>query len=436
MMHNEYVNMLPIWDFMRDAWIGEMAIRRNAEKKNYLHKKKQMNSDHFEFYSNGGRYPEIVSRMIRLSVDRTLAREPIGIDALCEITNDDPEKFLNWALTESAIVGGFGAAFDLSGSTPQLACYNLENIPNWSDRSIVFNDVHTETNEYGLVEDVDYIEKVYFLNNAGKARYASVMDDTELSNKPLVWRGSALNFVPACRSSTIGKPLFHGLARSTISYYQMTALMTYILNQIVPQPVLIMPDENSEGSWDMEKLYEGGTIDYGIGKIMKLPHGADFKIVSPVVRSVSEIRHSIAMIKDEMIAQGAQRVFQRADQFNSSNEGAMRLHANDQIMVFGDVIRTVECCINRLLKMKAVMDGSDSMNTKKGLIGDDRRFRFRLLDFSEIDIKTLIENEATIGDGRVEDELAEHGILSDHLDRLADEISERLEFISDGPEQN
>ena len=426
-IHGEYARMLPIWDFMRDAWIGEMAIRLHANRKGYLHKKKQMNKEHFEFYANGGRYPEIVSRMIRLSVDRTLSREPIGMSLLCDITGEDPEKFLNWALTETAIVGGFGSAFDLSGSTPRLVCYNLENIPNWSGRSVVFNDMHTETNQYGLVEDVENMEKIYFLGEDGRARFASLVDEAETMNELLTWRSRSLNFVPAVRMATCGKPLFHGLARSTLSYYQNTALLTYILNQIVPQPVLVMPEKDTEGEWDMEKLYEGGTIEYGIGKIMKLPHGADFKIVSPVVRSVSEIRHSLIMIKDEMIAQGAQRLFQRGGQSTSTNEDAIRLHANDQIMVFGDVLRTVETAINRLLKMHAVMNGDDTIDSKRGLIGGDRRFKFRLIDFNDIDVDALVENEAVIGEGKVEDELAQHGILTDQLDELADRIQDRMD---------
>lgn len=424
--HDEYLKLLPIWDFMRDAWVGEMAIRKYSEKKRYLYKKKEMTKEHFEFYSQCGRFPEIVSRMIRLSVDRTLYREPIGMDLLAKITDDDPEKFLNWALTETGIVGGFGAAFDLSGP-PKLACYSLENIPNWSNNSIVFNDRSNIINKYGLIEESDFVEKIYYKNDDGNVHYAELQDDIEINDVMMMNRNRPLKFVPALRVASPGKPLFHGLARSSVSYYQLTALKVYILSQIVPQPVLILPDSDKEGNWDLEQLYEGGSIDYGVGKFMKLPHNSEFKIVSPVVRQVSEIRHSIALVKDEMVAQGAQRVFQRADQFSGTNEGAMRLHANDNIMVFGDVIRTVECAINRLLRMKSVLDGDVDLDDSVDLYGRDRLFQFRTIDLEDIDVASLLENEDKIAGGQVDEELAEHRILSDRIDY----ISDMLQDISD-----
>ena len=411
--HIEYDSSMPIWDYMRDAWLGEKAMKCNAKLKGYIWEKEGMGERNFDFMVFNGRYPEIVSRLIKSNVSRSLIREPHGYEQLSKIT-DNPKELLTWMLTETAIVGGFGIALNLQEKI-RAVTYTLENIPNWSDHSIAFRDRRDILDEFGFMEDYEEVINIVHLDDQGFANM-TVMD-SEGTNNPVkfAWNGMPLNFIPAVRVNTLYKPLFHGLAESAEHYFRTSATRMFILNLIVPQPVLTMPPEEEFSNWKMEDMLEEGSkgkLQYGAGSFMKLPHGSTFDIKSVSVRNLAEFRQELYLIKDEMVVQGAQLNLQRAGQITNMSDDTIRLHINEESLLFDDVRCQVEDAVNQIMIMYSNLTNEPYVP-----------FKFKEVDMTDVNVKELVEASGVIGEENVREELYQQSIgIEDKIDELMEKM--------------
>ena len=419
--NDEHLTHKEYWDFMRDSWMGQNAIVHEATRnpyKYYLHRGETISDLNFGYYARSGRYPELISRLLRMSVERTLLREPQGMEALATIS-DDPDKLLRWALTQVGLVGSCGMALSFDKDRTRTAMFNTEGVINWSSTSIAFEDVSCKIDDFGFAISDKIQQKIYHVEDFGTLKQrlmVTVIDPDEgvvANDMVLNKKGGAIKNLAAVRITTDNKPLFYSLAQSCLKYYQTSAHRNFILHQIIPQPVLYLPPSDSPDSTELSELYSDGNINIGLGTLLKLPHSAKFEIVSPVIRSLSEMRQELMLIKDEMVIQGAQPYFQKAGQVNTLNDASIRMHTDDQVMTFSDVVNRVEKGINHLLAVSGEND-----NVEKDL------FKFKLTDFDPKEIEDFVDSYVGTYDKNGEpfddkftemivEELAQRGIVGD-----------------------
>ena len=417
-MNQEHYTHRKYWEFMRDSWMGQSTITNEAiinRNKHYLHKRENMTDNSFAFYARCGRYPELVSRLLRMSVERTILQEPQGYEQLRTIS-DDPDELVRWALTQVGLVGSCGMALSFDADRTRTAMFNTERVINWSCDSIAFEDAIIQTDRYGFAESDDIVQKIYYVEDRGTIEQRVMLDvlgETEGESETFAVisnSGRPIKRLPAVRVTTDNKPLFYSLAESCIEYYKVSAHRWYVLHQIVPQPVLTLPPSDTSDAFEMSQLYADGNIDYGIGTFMKLPHGAKFEIVSPVVRQLGEMRQELTLIKDEMVIQGAQPYFQKAGQVNTLNDASIRMHTDDQVMTFSDVQTRVEIALNYLLDVQAEADGLERSED----------FKFKRLDYSPEEIEDFVKSFV----GSYDQETGAP-IDEDFTQRILDEIEQR-----------
>lgn len=407
--NSEHFTQGPFWEFMRDTWEGEHKIVEKAESSNYLSRKSKMDDRNFNVYSNCGRFPELTSRLLRMGVERALLNQPEGYDKL-SLFVDNPRKFLTWILTQVGLVSSAGIALSFDSDTPKFVQYNTENVVNWSETSIAFEDCIVSYDEFGFIDDTMTTQKVYHLNEFNEVMITEIpLDDSAIPNSEVVsFRGRTLREIPACRICTDNKPIFYSLARCCLHYYRMTANRSFTLHQIVPQAVLKLPPTETQENWELANVFSEEGFDVGLGSIMTIPHGSEFGYQSPNIRSIAETRHEISLIKDEMVILGAMPYFQKAGQVNTLNDSAIRIHTDDQIMTFSDVVGQCEYSINKLLRIACNLTNEVY-----------EPFRFQYVDYDDHnELKDIIESYVSVYDPRNE-------IPEDIQEQLLDVIEER-----------
>lgn len=425
--NEEYQVMSPIWSYMRDAWAGQSHIRCIAQSKGYYKPRTNFNNSMNERYMRSGRYPNLVNVIVNQGVNRILSREPENMEKLCKHVKN-PEKFLSWLLKQLALVGGAGISLDLSHHDPKFVTYNVESIPNWSNNSIAFIDDIPIKNKYGFVEGND-IGHVILWNNGSQTVHTTLIKDLESGNlleedHELEWGHRTIDFIPACRISTEDKPLFMGLAESCMDYFLTTAMRNYILHQMVPQPILTLPDEDKISEAQLKQFLDDKTIEYGVGTLIVLPNGASFKFESPVVRSLGEMRQELVLIKDEMISQGVNAHMQRGGQIGNMNSDTVRLHMNEQVLSFYDIIRQAEWAINKLLCQVEYLQFGDRNVLEYGFKDPNKQFKFKTVDFSDNDIEDTIDNIVRVSENPRTSEKDSKALI----DGIIEELSQRGMF--------
>ena len=421
--HPDYNHHRKTWSFMRDAWAGQSHIRCVAEHKGYYSRRTNFTDTMATRYLRSGRYPNVVNTMVNQGVHRALCREPKNMDRLAKYV-ENPEKFLSWFLKQLSLVGGAGIALDLNGTTPSIVPYNIETIRNWSDHSIAMVDKINIKDEFGFNSKEIEQDVVIWKNNQGQVVHTKIhMDPTsgfeDREDHILNWNGRNITFLPFCRVCTEDKPVFFGLAETSLDYFLLTALRNYILQQMVPQPMIILPDENTAGEQQLQKFLEDKTIEYAAGTMLVLPHGSQFKIESPVVRPLAEMRQELVLIKDEMISQGVDTYMQRGGQIGNMNADTVRLHMNQQMLSFYDVLSQAEWAINKLLSQIEFLQEGDMEILKNGL-PEEQKFQFNRIDFSNQDIEDVIDNVIKIAENPPETELGQ-----ELMDDVIEELRER-----------
>ena len=404
---------------MRDAWCGQTHIRNVAEHRGYFKRRSNFSDGMAERYLRSGRYPNLVGKMVNQGVYRALCRDPQGMELLSKYV-DNPEKFLSWFLKELATVGGAGIALNLVGTKPEIVQYNIENVVNWSECSIAVKDSFQTRDEFGFMSEPEERDIVLWLNKNGNAVNTTIDRNGERIDTVYEWSGKTVPFIPFCRVCTEDKPLFYGLGEASLDYFLLTALRNYVLHQMVPQPVITLPDENAVGEQQLKQFLEDKTIEYGAGNVIVLPHGARFEIVSPVVKPLSEMRQELVLIKDEMISQGVNSYMQRGGQIGNMNADTVRMHMNEQMMSFYDVLRQAEYAINKLLTQIVYLEEGDIEVLENGL-DDDVKFKFKEIDFSQDEIEDMIDNVINMAD-----KLEEEG-EDEKAEELKESVIEELE---------
>ena len=408
--NHEHFTQGPFWEFMRDTWEGEHKIMEKAESSNYLTRKSKMDDRNFYVYANCGRFPELTSRLLRMGVERALLNEPEGYEKL-SLFVDNPRKFLSWILTQVGLVSSAGIALSFDGEMPKFVQYNTESIINWSPTSIAFEDSKAVYDDFGFVEDCDLTQKVYHMTPNGEVMITEIPLDNsaEILSEIVQFRGRNLREIPACRISTDNKPIFYSLARCCLHYYRMTANRSFTLHQIVPQAVLRLPPTDTKDNWELANVFAEEGFDVGLGSVMTIPHDSEFDFKSPNIRSIAETRHELSLIKDEMVILGAMPYFQKAGQVNTLNDGAIRMHTDDQVMTFSDVVSQCEYAINKLLKIACNMSNEVY-----------EPFRFKYTDYDDHDeIKDIVESYIAIYNPKNE-------VPEDMQEELVDMIEERV----------
>jgi len=368
--HPEYTpEIAQEWRLMRDAYRGEVAIKKRGET--YLRKldgwsmKADKGSSKYETFIFNARFPEIVSNAIRSMVGIAHSQDwqielPAALEPLRE--NSDGrglpiENLSRRITTELLITGRYALLADApaDGGDIYLAGYTAEQLVNWSEDDDFYTlvelryrrdgEVYTSVTHKRVLELVDgrYLQKVY--------------DDSELVEEyePSVRGGRALDMIPIAvggamdRDLTPDTPPLIGVARAAWSHYQLYALYRNAL-ELGVSSTLVGVDIA-----DPPKAI-GTGLYVGIQSKQDNKQG-DLKYVTPDALEIDGLVTAMDREQQSAIRSGAQ-MFDNTPRGQESGE-ARRLRFSAETATLSSVVNSSGAIMESALKQAAIMAGAN-----------------------------------------------------------------------------
>jgi hypothetical protein len=371
--HPEYTSeIIKEWELMRDAWRGEVAIKKRGEV--YLPMPSgyrfhpggaDVGLQMYEAYKKRARFPEIVSAAIRGMVGIAHEQEwqidlPSALEPLWE--NSDGKGLPLEALskritTELLITGRYALMADApaAGGDIYLAGYRAEELINWSDDDdfyVLRETVYTRQGQAWTeqiktrvleLEEGRYVQKVYM--------DAVLVEEYE----PRARGGAALNMLPISVGGamdldlTPDTPPLIGVARASVSHYQLNAdyrlqlymsgQETFVLHNVETAPKVVgagvvVSLQAADGAKDTRAEYVG-------------PSGVGIDA------------HVTAMDREQQSAvrSGAQ-LFDNTPRGQESGE-ARRLRFSAETATLSSIVGASAMILERTLKQAAIMAGAN-----------------------------------------------------------------------------
>jgi hypothetical protein len=371
--HPEYTaDIQEEWRLMRDAWRGEIAIKKRRE--HYLpmpsgyrhHPGGQAATDSlYGAYITRARFPEVVAAAVRGMVGVAHAQEwkidvPPALEPLWE--NSDGKGLPLEALskritTELLITGRYAVLADApaNGGDIYLAGYAAEELINWSDdddfyvlrevvrerNGMVWQDV-IKTRALELV-DGRYVQRVY-LDGIMIEEY-----------EPRARGGAALTMIPITVGGamdldlTPDTPPLIGVARAAVAHYQLNA--DYRLQ-------LFMSGQETLFIHNAEKPPSA----VGAGVVVSLTpadRAKDTRAEYVGPSGVGIASHVVAMDREQAAAirSGAQ-LFDNTQRGQESGE-ARRLRFSAETATLTSIVGASALILERALKQAAIMAGAN-----------------------------------------------------------------------------
>lgn len=371
--HPEYTSdILDEWRLMRDAYRGEVAVKKRGEV--YLPKPSgykhhpggaEVGDSMYEAYKKRARFPEIVSSAVRGMVGIAHGQEwqiqlPDALMPLWENCDGKglPLEAMCKRVTKEMLITGRNALMadaPPDGGDIYLAGYSAEQLVNWSENDdfYVLREVVYDRTGFGwtsviksrVLELVDgrYVQRVY-------------MDGTLTEEyEPRARGGSALDMIPITVGGamdldlTPDTPPLIGVARSAVAHYQLNAdyrnqlfmsgQETFVLHNVETTPVVVgagvvLSLQAADGAKDTRAEYVG-------------PSGVGIDA------------HVVAMDREQAAAikSGAQ-LFDNTPRGQESGD-ARRLRFSAETATLSSIVGASAQLVERTLKQAAIMAGAN-----------------------------------------------------------------------------
>ena len=372
--HPEYTSdIIDEWRLMRDAYRGEVAIKRRGEvylpmPSGYRHHPggAEVGAAMYAAYKKRARFPEIVSSAIRGMVGIAHGQEwqidvPSALMYLWENSDGKglPLEALSKRITTELLQTGRHALLadaPPNGGDIYLAGYTAEEVVNWSDDDdfYVLREVVYERTGFGWTEAVKsrvleivegrYVQRVYM--------------DGELAEEyePRARGGAVLDMIPLTIGGAMDldlkpdAPPLIGVARAAVAHYQLNAdyrhqlymsgQETLVLHNVETSPAvvgagIVLNLQSADGTKDTRAEYVG-------------PSGVGIDA------------HVTAMDREQAAAirSGAQ-LFDNSRGSGQESGEARRLRFSAETATLSSIVGASATILERTLKQAAIMAGAN-----------------------------------------------------------------------------
>ena len=371
--HPEYTtDMIEEWRTMRDAYRGEIAIKRRSET--YLPKPsgykfhpggELIGNAMYDAYKGRARFPEIVSGAVRGMVGIAHGQDWLIElpDALLPMVENSDAKGLpldglaKRITTELLLTGRYVLMVDApeDGGDLYLAGYTAEELINWSEDDDFYALRESVNIRNGFTWDQSFKTRVLEIEDGRYVQRVYLDGVLQQEFSPSARGGAALDMIPISVGGamdmdlTPDTPPMIGVARAAIAHYQLNA--DYRLQ-------LYMSGQETLVLHNVEEAPK--VIGAGVVLQLQAADGAKdtrAEYVGPAGTGMAA--HVIAMDREQQSAvrSGAQ-LFDNSPKGQESGD-ARRLRFSAETATLSSIVNSSAAILERALKQAAIMAGAN-----------------------------------------------------------------------------